>query len=52
VDMVSDMARARACAALARRTAEAQDWDRVVQQLETICLSVAEAGLEQHDTAA
>jgi glycosyltransferase involved in cell wall biosynthesis len=52
VEMANDLTRIRACAALARRTAEGQDWDRVVQQLELVYLAVAEAGLEQHDAAA
>jgi len=52
VELVGNIERARAMAARARSTAETIDWDRVVQQLEDVFMSVAEAGLTQHDAAA
>jgi glycosyltransferase involved in cell wall biosynthesis len=52
VELAGDIGRARAMATRARSTAEALDWDRVVQQLESVFLNVAEAGLTQHDAAA
>jgi glycosyltransferase involved in cell wall biosynthesis len=52
VELADDLARSRAMAVRARLTAEALDWDRVVRQLESVFMSVAETGLEQHDAAA
>jgi glycosyltransferase involved in cell wall biosynthesis len=51
-ELVEDRARFRDMGARARLTAEKLDWDRVVQQLESVFMSVAEAGLTQHDAAA
>jgi glycosyltransferase involved in cell wall biosynthesis len=51
-ELVGDRARFRDMGTRARLTAEKLDWDRVVQQLESVFMSVAEAGLTQHDAAA
>lgn len=52
IDAANDLARCREMGANARRTAERLDWDRVVKQLETVFMWVAEEGLTQHDAAA
>jgi glycosyltransferase involved in cell wall biosynthesis len=52
VELAGDVGRTRAMAARARRTAEALEWGRVVQQLESVFMNVAEAGITQHDAAA
>ncbi len=51
-EAVKDIGRVRDMGASARHTAEQLDWDRVVQQLESVFMSVAEEGLTQHDAAA
>jgi glycosyltransferase involved in cell wall biosynthesis len=49
--LVTDRARIRELGAHARASAEGLDWGRVVEQLEAVFLSVAETGLQQHDSA-
>jgi glycosyltransferase involved in cell wall biosynthesis len=51
-ELALDHERCRDMGARARKTAEQLDWDRVVQRLESVFLSVAEEGLTQHDAAA
>jgi glycosyltransferase involved in cell wall biosynthesis len=51
-ELVTDHARYREIGEQARATAENLDWARVVEQLESVYLNVAEAGLRLHDSAA
>ena len=50
-DLLTDPLRIDEFARHARHTAEGLTWDRVVQQLEAVFLSVAQAGARQHDAA-
>lgn len=51
-ELVTDHVHYREIGAQARASAENLDWARVVEQLESVYLNVAEAGLRLHDSAA
>jgi glycosyltransferase involved in cell wall biosynthesis len=51
VELVADPERMRTYGARARATALGLDWERVVQQLESVFMNVVEAGAAEHDPA-